>query len=168
LDKALVLRRIAESFRDGPALDAQLAALRRGAETNPDRCAALVELADFLLAHRNALEAIPDLAAVAHNETCADPQRVKAWVALARAHLWVGEPEKARVEAENLIASLGAHLPEARAGGKLILGIQDANLKRPALARQDFKEAMVLAPGTPYAKEAADMIEDLRKGWTMK
>ena len=33
--------------------------------------------------------------------------RASAWVALARAHLWVGEPEKARREANDLMTTLG-------------------------------------------------------------
>ena len=168
LSKKLLLRRIDEAFEKGPGLDGQLVALQQRAGADPNPSAARLELADFLLAHGNALEAIPQLAAVAHCEPCGDAQRVRAWVALGRAHLWIGEPEKARVEAENLIAELGIRLPEARAGGQLVLGIHDANLNRPALARQEFEEAMRLAPETSYAKEAGEMLRDLRKGWVSK
>ena len=168
LSRELMLKRMDEAFQKGPVLDAQLIALQGAVLTNTNCISAEAELADFLLAHRNALEAVPHLEPVAHCETCEDAQRVRAWVALARAHLWIGEPEKARAEAQKLIAALGARLPEARAGAKLILGIHDANLNRPALARQEFEESIRHAPASPYAKEAAEMLTDLRKGWTTK
>ena len=168
LGQGLVLRRIETARRESSELDSHLASLEQVASTNSTGNAAQLELANFLLAHGNALEAIPHLAAVAHCATCNDAQRVQAWVELARAHLWIGEPEKARAEADNLVSTLGSRLPEARAGGKLILGIHDANLKRADQARREFEETMVLAPATSYANEAAAMLEDLRKGRSLK
>jgi len=168
LSKRLILEWADEAVQKGPELDAQLLALQQELQTSSNSVAALFALSDFLLARGNALEAIPPLAMLAHRETVDDGRRVQAWVALARAHLWIGEPEKARAEATSLIATLGPRLAEARAGGKLILGIHDANLNRPAQARREFEEAIAQAPDTAYAKEAAKMIEDLRKGWTAK
>lgn len=168
LSKKLVLQRTDEALREAPSLDARLAALKSGLKTNGDQVAGQLQLANFLLDHGNAQEAIPYFSTVAHNTADAEALRVRAWVALARAHLWIGEPEKAREEARDLAASLGSRMPEARAGAELILGIHDANLKRPALARQEFEEAIAAAPASSYAKEAVQLMQELRKGWTIK
>jgi hypothetical protein len=116
------------------------------------------ELAQFLLAQQNAREAIPRLESIAHSESVAPGRRVQAWVELARAHLWIAEPEKGRHEAEALIAVLGSNTPEARAGGNLVLGTQDANAKRFALARQELSAAIADAPGSDYARQASDAL----------
>ncbi len=161
LMKELVLKRFAELVEQSPQLDAKLTALDAAVAKNPADAAAQLQLADFLLEQQNAHEAIPHLAAVVHTEANDASLRVKAWVELARAHLWIAEPEKGRHEAQNLIATLGAKIPEARAGGNLVMGMQDATGKRFALARREFNEAIAAAPKSNYAQEAAEALAKL-------
>ena len=101
----LVRRRVATAAADGPAIDGQRAALARAVPDGGPP--ARLRLAAFLHAHRNEWEAIPPLAAVAHDPAVDVPTRVRAWVDLVRAHQWVGEPEKGRHEAQHLLAALG-------------------------------------------------------------
>jgi hypothetical protein len=152
---ALVERRIGQAVEQGPSLDAQLAALKEAARQNRDNAAAQLRLTDFLMAHGNALEAIPRLAALAHSETVAPSERIRAWVDLGRAHLWIGESEKERNEARALLATLGGSLPDAKAAAELLIGIHEADAKRPAQARAAFEAAIAAAPESSYAKEAA-------------
>jgi len=99
--------------------------------------------------------------AVARSESANPARRIRAWVELARAHLWIAEPEKGRHEAEDLIAVLGPKAAEARAGGNLVLGLQDANAKRFAVARRELEAAIAAAPESDYAKQAAEAIAKL-------
>lgn len=154
--------RIGEVMQNAPALDARFASLEELASRNPSDAQTQFELANFLLAQQNAREAIPHLETVAHNETVDATLRIRAWTALARAHLWVAEPEKARHEAEDLIAVLGLNIADARAGGNLVLGLQDAvNVKRIALARREFEAAIAAAPASVYGKQAAGELAKL-------
>jgi hypothetical protein len=154
LTKELVRNRINDLAQRAQELDAKLALLEDAAARNGNDPTAQLQLADFLLSHQNAREAIPHLAAVAGSEAADPARRVRAWVELARAHLWIAEPEKARHEAEDLIAALGPKIAEARAGGNLVLGMQDANAKRMAVARQELDAAIAAAPESEYAKQA--------------
>lgn len=118
-------------------------------------------LAEFLLAHQNAREAIPFLTVLAASDQTATASRIDASVLLSRAHLWIGEPEKARHEAKALIATLGPAAPEAIAGGNLALGLQDSSAKRFALARREFQAAIDAAPDSAYAKQAQTSLAEL-------
>jgi hypothetical protein len=154
LTSDLLLQRLAEATHQAAEVDAQLAALQEAvAAGEPD---AELRLADFLLAHHNAREAIGHLASVAGSAEIAKDVRVRAWVALARAHLWIGEPEKCRHVVHDLLATLGPQMPQAVAGGNLVLGLQDAAAKRVALARHEFAAAIAAAPASDYARLAAD------------
>ncbi|HEY3864157.1 MAG TPA: hypothetical protein VGO59_19990 [Verrucomicrobiae bacterium] len=161
ITRGLILRRVRQAAEQSPELDAKLAALKESADKNKNDPAAQWALADFFARQQNALEAIPLLEPIAHSETAETPLRLRAWVALGRAHLWIAEPEKARHEAEAMMDTLGARTPEARAGGELVLGIGDANLKRAALARQEFEEAISAAPDSAYGKQAAEAMAGL-------
>lgn len=155
ITRHLVMSRIDEATLAALDLDAKLATLQEVANKDTNNIPAQFHLTDFLLAHGNDFEAIPRLTAIAHSESYATPDRVRAWVALARAHLWVAEPEKGRHEAKDLISTLGPGAPEARAGGNLVLGLQDANAKRTALAKRELEDAVAAAPDSPYGKEAS-------------
>ncbi len=163
LSSDLVLKRIEEITQHGPDLDAKLAALETALSGKAGDVQSELKLADFFRSHDNAREAIPHFAAVAHSETAETGLRIRAWVDLARAHLWIAEPEKGRHEASDLIATLGPKAPAAIAGGKLVFGIQDANAKRTALARSEFEEAIRAAPDSIYAGEATQALAKLPK-----
>jgi len=160
---SLAVKPIAELAERASQLDAKVVSLEEAVAKNKADAAAQLALADFLFAQKNAREAIPHFAIVAHSETADTTFRVRAWVDLARAHLWIGEPEKARHEATNLIAILGPKSPEAVAGGNLVHGLQDANAKRTALARQEFGTAIAAAPKSTYARQAAEAMAKLPK-----
>ena len=157
----VVRKRMKELVPMAHGLDAKLEALERPVAANATDAAAQLALADFLLAQHNAREAIPHLEAIAHAESSDVPQRLRAWVALAQAHLWVTEPEKARHEAKDLMSKLGPAAPEAIAGGNLVLGTQDTNGKRFPLARQEFEAAIAAAPDSDYAKQAREALAKL-------
>lgn len=157
----LVLKRIEEAKRAGPELDAKLWTLQAAAEKGS--VTAQLELTDFLLAHQNDLEAIPVLEEIAHEPANDAAVRLRAWVELGKAHLWIAEVEKARHEADDLITTLGATVPEARAGGNLIHGLLDARGKRVALARKEFEEAVASAPKSVYGREASEALKKLPK-----
>jgi len=163
LTQDLVLKRIGELERQGPELDAKLGSLEAALAANPGDAKKQLDVADFLRAHENAREAVPHLAAVVQAATADAALRVRAWVDLARAHLWIAEPEKARREANDLLTALGPTVPTARAGGNLVLGIQDTNGKRFALARREFDEAVRAAPDSIYGKEASEELAKLPK-----
>jgi hypothetical protein len=156
ITKELILNRMTSVATRSHELDAKLAALKTRAVSD---VTAQSNLADFLLAQHNAREAIPSLEAVAHSEAADQAQRVRAWVELAQAHLWIAEPEKGRHEARALIDTLKT--PAAVAGGNLVLGTQDANAKRFALARQEFTAAVAAAPESDYGKQAATALAQL-------
>jgi hypothetical protein len=158
LTEELLRNRTAEVERKAPDLDAKLMSLWLATTSKRINPAAQLALADFLLSHQNAREAIPHLANVARFDTADPDQRVRAWVELARAHLWIAEPEKGRHEANDLIATLGPNIAEARAGGNLVLGMQDANAKRFALARRELEAAVAASPESEYAKQAAEAL----------
>lgn len=164
ITKNLMLKRIEEATQQGPQLDAQFDALSNAARKEAGDFTAQFALTDFLLDHHNAVEAIPTLAAIAHSESNAPAVRIRAWVALARAHLWIAEPEKGSHEAEALTAELGARNPEARAGGELVLGFYDAASKRPDVARREFGAAIAAAPESTYGRQAVEALANLPKG----
>jgi hypothetical protein len=160
LTKEMLRNRIADVERQAPDLDAKLKSLKLAALTEQINPAAELALADFLLSHQNPREAIPHLAN-ARSESANPDQRVRAWVELARAHLWIAEPEKGRHEANDLIAVLGPKIAEAQAGGNLVLGLQDANAKRFALARRELEAAVAASPESEYGKQAAEALAKL-------
>jgi hypothetical protein len=165
ITESLVIERIRQAAEQWPELEAKYTRLRELADNNKNDAGAQLKLADFLMERRNALEAIPVLAAVAHSEAAVPGLRVRAWAGLAQAHIWNGEPEKGRHEAQELIATLGSVTPEARAAGNLVFGFQDAaNAKRLARARREFAEAIAAAPDSTYGKEAASALAKLPKG----
>jgi hypothetical protein len=161
LSKELLRNRIADVEQKSPALDAKLTSLRQAAVTQQINPPAELALADFLLAHQNAREAIFHLSMLASFKDNDPARRIRAWVELARAHLWIAEPEKGRHEANDLIATLGPKFPEARSGGNLVLGMQDTNGKRFSVARQEFEAAIAAAPDSEYAKQAAEALAKL-------
>jgi hypothetical protein len=162
--RELVLRRLQALPARAADLDKQLAAIE---ELNPgefkDSMVTQQAMAEFLLSRQNAREAIPYLTDLAKSDSISTASRISAWVSLARAHLWVTEPEKARHEAKDLIATLGPKHPEAVAGGNLVRGLQDATARRFSLARQEFEAAVSAAPDSDYAKQARVELEKLQK-----
>lgn len=163
LTAGLILQRIGEVVQQWPDLDAKLVSLVNDAGKDANTTTAQFDLTDFLLAHHNAVEAIPHLAALAHSETTAPDARIRAWVALVRAHFWIAEPEKARHEAQDLMATLGTTTPEARAAGEFVLGSQDSTTIRLARARTEFEAAIAAAPDSSYGKQAAEALANLPK-----
>ena len=161
LTKNDVVMRFSELVVQAPQLDAKLTALEAALAKNSAAPAEQLELAAFLLKQQNQREAIPHLAAVAHADAADNTDRIRAWVDLARAHLWIAEPEKGRHEAQRLIATLGKEHSEATAGGNFVLGMQDANGKRFELARRELHEAIAAAPKSSYAQEAAAALAKL-------
>lgn len=160
----LILDRMQQALAQSPELDAKLEQLQKAADNKNDT-AAQMRLADFLTERKNAFEAVPVLAAVAHSDAVDSNLRIRAWADLVRAHFWIGEAEKARFEAQDLMTTLGAAKPEARAAGNLVLGNQDAtNPKRFARARQEFEAAIAAAPDSTYGKQAAAALANLPKG----
>jgi hypothetical protein len=155
LTRELVNARMAEIGQKAPALDAKLDLLQDAVAKNTNDAGAQMALADFLLAQQNDREAISHLEIVAHSESVDPALRVRAWVELAQAHLWIAEPEKGRHEAEALIDTLGPKKAVALAGGNLVLGTQDANAKRFALARRELETAIAAAPESEYARQAS-------------
>ena len=158
LTHELVLKRLSQVAEKSQELDAKLGALESALAENGNDAAAQLELADFLFAQQNAREAIPYFEAVARSESAHPAHRVRAWVELGRAHLWIAEPEKGRHEARDLIAVLGPTTPLARAGGNLVLGTQDANANRPTLARTELRAAIAAAPESDYARQAREIL----------
>lgn len=156
ISRAEVQNRVAEASRAAPGLDATFNRLKQGADPRER-----MDLADFLLAQHNAREAIPYLEAVAHSTSTPTDERVGAWVKLVRAHQWIGEPEKGRHEAEHLLAELGAQSPLARAGGNLVLGLQDRTAKRVSRAQAEFEAAIAAGPNSPYAEEARHILAEM-------
>jgi hypothetical protein len=144
-------------------LDAKLMLLRDASTVNKKEKTDESELATFLLGQQNAREAIPYLTDIAAAESMMTADRINAWVAMARAHLWIGEPEKARHEAKDLIATLGPADPQAIAGGNLVLGLQDIAAKRFVLARQEFETAIAAAPDSAYSTSAKEALSQLPK-----
>jgi hypothetical protein len=161
ITKDLVLNRVEEAAQRGRELDAKLVLLEGAIAKDGNDATAQWALADFLLGQKNAREAIPHLEVVAHNEAADTTLRVRAWVELVRAHFWIAEAEKGRHEANDLIAILGPKTPDARAGGNLVLGMQDANPRRMALARREFEAAIAASPESVYAKQAAEALGKL-------
>jgi tetratricopeptide (TPR) repeat protein len=159
--KDLVLNRIGEIAEGGRELEAKLALLEAAIAKNENDAIAHWELAGFLLARKNEREAIPHLEFVARDEAAGTTLRVRAWVELVRAHFWIMEAEKGRHEASDLIAILGPKTANARAGGNLVLGLQDANAKRVEGARREFEAAIAAAPESVYAKQAAEALAKL-------
>ena len=161
INRKTVLERVAEAQEQSPELDANLTSLEAAINPQTNDATAIFHLTDFLLTHQNAFEAMPYLAAVAHSDSYSLEARIRAWVALALAHLWIAEPEKGRHEAEALLATLGSVAPEAQAGGELVLGLQDATAKRTPLAREELEKALAVAPESSYGKEAATALAGL-------
>lgn len=160
----LIRRRIEEATAEAPALDRRLADLKTAVDARPTDVAARMQLADFLLGHHNEQQAIPHLDQVAHDDAADISVRVRAWVALGRAHLWVIEPEKARHAAQSLIATLGPRSAEAIAGGNLVRGLQDTKAKRYDRAGDELRAAVAAAPNSDYGREAAELLAKLPGG----
>jgi hypothetical protein len=161
LSKVLLRERIADVEQKAPYLDSEFRSLKLATITEQVNPAAELAIADFLLAHQNAREAIFHLGPAAFFQDKDTVRRIRAWVELARAHLWIAEPEKGRHEANDLIATLGPKFPEARSGGNLVLGMQDTNGKRFSVARREFETAIAAAPDSEYAKQAAEALAKL-------
>jgi hypothetical protein len=161
ITKELVQQRMTDLGKRAAALDQQFAKLDE--PENTKQLDPGYDQAHFLLVHHNAREAIPYLKALSESETVSTKLRIDAWVSLARAHLWVAEPEKGRHEAKALIATLGPLDPAAIAGGNLVLGLQDAAAKRFSLARREFETAIAAAPGSTYAAKARAARDQLPK-----
>lgn len=161
----LVFDRMRQLTERWSELDANFARLEAAAEKNRNDVAAQLKLAEFFVEHRNELEAIPVLAAVAHSQTVDNVSRIRAWTKLVQAHFWVAEPEKARHEALDMIATLGAAEPQAVAAANFVLGAHDAlNVNRLARARQELEAAAAAAPDSTYGKQAAEVLAKLPKG----
>jgi tetratricopeptide (TPR) repeat protein len=160
----LVRQRIDEAVRDSPAMDGALNRLRAALLTAPTDARAQMDLAAFFLAHQNDREAIPPLDALAHNANADLAARVHAWVEAGRAHLRIGEPEKARHSAQQLIATLGPTSPDAIAGGNLVRGLQDTRAKRFDRAADELRAAIAAAADSAYGKEAAELLAKLPGG----
>ena len=171
--KELVLARMDEAARAGPELDKTLGDLEAGAA---GRCVStfsrggwthslyaratdldLMKLADFLVAQKNAREAIPHLETVRRFEGADMALRTRAAVEEARAHYWVGEPEKGRHVAEELIATLGATSPDAKAAGYFVLGAQDVPGRQKERGLRELDQAIAAAPESVYGKQAAEL-----------
>lgn len=164
----IILKSIQEALARSPELDAKLDQLEKAADNETDTDAQ-TQLADFLLDRKNAFEAIPVLAAIAHLDAVDGGLRIRAWAELVRAHFWIGETEKARHEAEDMMATLGPATPEARAAGNFVLGNQDAtNPKHFARARKEFEAAIAAAPDSNFGKQAAAALANLPKGDSAK
>jgi hypothetical protein len=155
ITRDLVLQRVEEARQQSPILDAQLASLEAAIDAPTNNATAIFNLTDFLLARHNDLETIPRLEAIAHSNAYPPNARARAWVALVSAHFWIAEPEKGRHEANDLLATLGPRLPEAKAAGMLLLGEQDATAKRTSLAREELEQALAAAPESSYGQAAA-------------
>jgi hypothetical protein len=153
---------VGEELKGGP--DYAYQTLRDNVDARPWDVGLRMALADFLLDHQNDREAIPHLKFVADDAAADLPTRVRAWVSLGRAHLWVGEPEKARYSAQALIDTLGLQAPEAVAGGNLVRGLQDTKAKRFDRAHDELAAAVAAAPASPYGREAAELLAKLPRG----
>ena len=160
----LVRRRIDQAKQEGPQLDQELAQLNTAARANPNDVAARMDLAAFLLAHDNDQQALAPLDSVAHDQSADLPIRIQAWVAAGKAHLWIGEPEKARHSAQALIATLGPQSPDAIAGGNLVRGLQDKRAKRYDRAQDEFVAAVAASPASIYGKQARISLDQLKRG----
>jgi hypothetical protein len=133
-----VLAHLDQAELAGTALDEALAALEAKIAAQPDDLDARRALASELLAHQSWREAMTHLQTLAHAERLDVPSRVGAWVDLARAHFAIGEPEKGRRSAKELLAQLGPGSPEARSAGNLLLGVRDGELGRVRLALEEL------------------------------
>jgi len=158
ITKGLVFNRMGKITERRHELDGQLATLEEEVAKAPTDAAAQLRLADFLIGQSNAREALPHFEAVARDNSTSASVRVRAWVEVARAHFWMAEPEKGRHSAQELIAALGPVTSEALAGGNLMLGVQDANARRFALARRELAAAMAAAPDSDYARQAGEAL----------
>jgi hypothetical protein len=156
-----VHRRVSELMQHGPELDAKLAGLQKEATQKPNDPAGAFAVAEFLLDQKNCREAVRYLDSIAHSDSTEVNLRLRAWIDLCRAHDWIGHPEKAAQEARDLIATLGEKLPQAKAGGELVLGTLDAAAKHMANARKELHDAIAAAPDSEYAQEAAIMLTQL-------
>jgi hypothetical protein len=154
----LLSQRLTTAAGRSPPLDRQLAQLRDAVTDHPTDALPQMALADFLLAHQADREAIPHLNGVSRDDSVDLALRVRAWVELGKAHLWCGEPEKARHAAQALMATLGPRSPEAMAGGNLVRGLQDTKAKRFDRAHDELSAAVAVAPGSAYGREAAALL----------
>lgn len=158
LSIAMLNDRVTRAATQMSAEDATFARLSAAVEERPAEVARRVALADYLLAHDNARLAIPHLRLVADDAGAHVAVRVHAWTAMARAHLWMIEPEKARYASQALIDQLGPTTPLAIAGGNLVRGLQDTRAKRFGRARDELNAAVAAAPDSEYGREAAALL----------
>jgi len=153
-DDALVMRRLMYAEHIGFELDTRLAELEEHVAALPDDLHQRMKLIKFLISRRNASEAIPHLALVRTSEQADLPLRIQAAVEEAQAHFWIGEPEKGRHVAEELIATLGAQSPEARCAGYYALGAQDALGRHRERGLHELDQAITTAPDSEYGTKA--------------
>ncbi len=153
-DDALIAKRLSFAEHIGAALDERFTDLEERVTALPEDDRARIKLARFLISRGNATEAIPHLAQV-HASAQADPAlRVQAAVEEAQAHVWIGEPEKGRQVAEELIATLGAQSPEARCAGYYALGEQDVLGRHRERGLHELDQAIAAAPASDYGIKA--------------
>lgn len=153
-DDALVMKRLAYAEHIGFELDARLTELEERVADLPDDPHQRMKLGKFLISRRNFREAIPHLALVRAFAQADLALRIQAAVEEARAHFWIGEPEKGRHVAEELIATLGAQSPEARCAGYYALGAQDALGRHRELGLRELDQAIAAAPDSEYGIKA--------------
>jgi tetratricopeptide (TPR) repeat protein len=152
--RELVLARMNEAERLAPRLDAELEALAIHADSG---VRARMDLAEFLDAHFNWHAAIPHFAAVWKSDSADLELRVRAAAAEAQAHHLIGEPEKERHVAEELIATLGATSPAARAAGYYLLGARDLRAQHEAEAVRNLDQAVAAAPDSDFGLQARNL-----------
>jgi hypothetical protein len=171
--REIVLSHMDAAERTGPEIDRTLASLE---EATAGKCVSSVvagewtrsvyavgtdadrmKLADFLVEHGNAHEAIPHLETVRRSGEADLALRDRAAVLEVRAHYWVGEPEKGRHVAEELIATLGATSADARAAGYFVLGAQDVQGRHKELGLRELDQAIAAAPDSVYGKQASEL-----------
>ena len=153
-DDALILKRLMYAEHIGAALDARLTELEERVADLPDDIPARMKLARFLISRHNASEAIPHFALVRAAGAGDQNLRIQAAVEEARAHFWIGEPEKGRHVAEELIATLGAQSPEARCAGYYALGAQDVLDRHRERGLHELEQALAAAPDSDYGIKA--------------
>jgi hypothetical protein len=147
---------LGETRRRAAALDSELASLEGRVAAKPGDVGPRRALASFLLAHEGWREAIPHLDVLAGAEASPTPERVRAYVEIARAYFSTDDPEKGRRTAKTLLAKLGPTSPEARAAAHLLLGVRDGELGRTATALEELDQAIRDAPESDFAKEARE------------
>ena len=136
----------------------------RAVATNPNQTAGKLNLADFLLAHHNAREAIPLFASVAHSDAGRDKRSRAGLGRPGSAHLWIAEPEKGRHEAKDLIASLGPTTLPKRWPAEI--SCSACRMQRKAFCTRPHRNSKRRFPRRRirlFAKQAAEALAKLPK-----